>query len=159
MRPSNMITKFVEWDGQAFNTIRVAPVKYKRDIKDSCALRAHLIVKALQSIVMCFIIAMVVASIINFIGYSIYGLAMFGINPAETLEMLIKADAGSVLGIVANFISVVFALVVVCLSIMTILVSLVFGLMILLRPLFIRTNFSEFYQSYKQKYCQKVEWK
>jgi ABC-type transport system involved in cytochrome bd biosynthesis fused ATPase/permease subunit len=84
---------------------------------------------------------------------------MFGINPAETLEMLIKADAGSVLGTVANFISAVFALVVVCLSIMTILVSLVFGLMILLRPLFIRTNFSEFYQSYKQKYCQKVEWK
>ena len=47
MRPSNMITKFVEWDGQAFNTIRVVPVKHKSELQDTCPLRAHLIVKTL----------------------------------------------------------------------------------------------------------------
>lgn len=159
MRPSNMITKFVEWDGCVFNTLKIAPVKHKSELQDTCSLRAHLIVKTLFSIAMIFVIAMIIASVINFIGYSIYGLVMFNLNPLETLVILKIIAKGSVLGTVANFISVVFTLVVVCFSIFAFVVAFIFGLLTLFGHIFKRTNFSELYQSYKQKYCQKVEWK
>lgn len=159
MKPSNLIRRFVEWDGCVFRLLKVAPVRYKSELQDTCSLRAHLIVKALFSIAMVFVIAMIVASVINFIGYSIYGLVMFKLNPLETLGILEILAKGSVLGQLANFIAVILTLTIVCLSIFVVIVTFIFGLVTILKPLFIRTNFSELYQSYKQKYCKKVEWK